>query len=216
MGKMKELLHELQEERALEWIEENYPDAVEGTPEWETAAQNYSWMLDDLAEQAEWQWFQDSLNDLDARYTHAVRELDELKELVTSVQRSIVFRMAYAHTVTVMEAFLMYSARALLNNSTHLDRFYKDFASNNKVKGTLRKCAQAVLENSQQHPDAIPLDEIAHRRRTAQLYVSSRLFTIWIICRIISIRYWNYRINGLLNLSNTLLKPGRIWCTETV
>ena len=47
MGRMKELLHELQEERALEWIEENYPDAVEGTPEWEIAAQNYSRMLDD-------------------------------------------------------------------------------------------------------------------------------------------------------------------------
>lgn len=48
------------------------------------AAQNYNWMMDDLAEQAEWQWFQDSLNDLDDRYIHAVRELDELKELVTS------------------------------------------------------------------------------------------------------------------------------------
>lgn len=84
MGKMKELLFEMQEERADKWIAEHYPDAEEGTPEWEMAAQNYNWMMDDLAEQAEWQWFQDSLNDLDDRYIHAVRELDELKELVTS------------------------------------------------------------------------------------------------------------------------------------
>lgn len=42
---MKELLCEIQEERADEWIAEHYPDAEEGTPEWEMAAQNYSWAV---------------------------------------------------------------------------------------------------------------------------------------------------------------------------
>lgn len=176
MGSMKELMFEMQQEKADEWIEENYPDAEEGTPEWEIAAQNYGWMLDDLAEQAEWQWFQDSLNDLDDRYIHAVHELDELKELVNSAQAGIVFRMAYAHTVTVMEAFMMYSARALLNDLAHLDRFYKHFASNTKVKGALRKCSQAVLENTQKHPDGWTPDDTLQHRRTAQLYVSQQTF----------------------------------------
>jgi len=176
MGSMKELMFEMQQEKADEWIEENYPDAEEGTPEWEIAAQDYGWMLDDLAEQAEWQWFQDSLNDLDDRYIHAVHELDELKELVNSAQAGIVFRMAYAHTVTVMEAFMMYSARALLNDLAHLDRFYKHFASNTKVNSALRKCAQAVLENTQKHPDGFPPDDTLQRRRTAQLYVSQQTF----------------------------------------
>lgn len=46
MGSMKELLFEMQEERRDEWIAENYPDAEEGTPEWDAAAQEYSWFQD--------------------------------------------------------------------------------------------------------------------------------------------------------------------------
>ncbi|ELQ6035283.1 hypothetical protein R2223_003951 [Cronobacter sakazakii] len=172
---MKELLHEIREERALEWIEDNYPDAEEGTPEWDFASQNYNWMLDDLAEQAELQWFQDSLNDLDDRYIHAVRELDELKELVASEQAGIVFRMAYAHTVTVMEAFLMYSARALLNDVKHLDRFYSRIAPAFQKK--INKCKSEVLNNTQLRPTGeFSIDEADLKRRTAQLFVSQLTF----------------------------------------
>lgn len=103
--------------------------------------------LDDLAEQAEWQWFQDSLNDLEDRYTHAVHELEELKALVTSAPADIVFRMAYAHTVTVMEAFMMYSARALLNDPEHLNRFYSCITPAFQKK--INQCRSTVLENTQ-------------------------------------------------------------------
>lgn len=174
MGSMKELLFEMQEERASKWIEENFPDAEEGTPEWEIAAQNHGWMLDDQAEQAEWQWFQDSLNDLDDRYTHAVRELDELKELVNSAQAGIVFRMAYAHTVTVMEAFLMYSARALLNDAEHLDRFYSRIAPAFRKK--ISQCRSEVLRETQRPSDEFSVDEADLKRRTAQLFVSRQTF----------------------------------------
>lgn len=173
MGSMKELLHERQEEDALEWLNENFPDAEEGTPEWEMATQNYSWMMDDLAEQAEWQWFQDSLNDLDDRYIHAVRELDELKELVTSSNSGIVFRMAYVHTVTVMEAFLMYSARALLNDAEHLDRFYSRIAPVFQKK--INQCMSEVLSQAQLRTEA-SINEADLKRRTAQLFVSQQTF----------------------------------------
>lgn len=174
MGSMKELLFEMQEERANEWIAENYPDAEEGTPEWEMAAQNYSWMMDDLADQAKLKWFQDSLNDLDDRYTHAVRELDELKELVTSASSGIVFRMAYAHTVTVMEAFLMYSARALLNDAEHLDRFYSRVAPTFQKK--IDQCNAVILRDTQHPTEEFPLDETVLKCRTAQLFVSQQTF----------------------------------------
>lgn len=173
MGSMKELLHERQEEDALEWINENFPDAEEGTPEWETATQNYSWMMDDFAELAEWQWFQDSLNDLDDRYTYAVRELDALKALINSEQAGIVFRMAYAHTVTVMEAFMMYSARALLNDPEHLNRFYSRIAPAFRKK--ISQCRSAVLRNTQT-PEEISIDDADLKRRTAQLFVSQQTF----------------------------------------
>lgn len=174
MGSVKEQLSEMQEERAEQWIGENYPDAEEGTSEWEIAAQDYSWMLDSLAEQAEWQWFQDSLNDLDDRYIHAVRELDELKALIASAQPGIVFRMAFVHTVTVMEAFLMYSARALLNDAEHLDRFYSLIEPLFTKKIT--QCRLAVLRNTQQPTEEFPIDETVLQCRTAQMFVSQQTF----------------------------------------
>ena len=171
---MKELLFEMQEQRRDEWIDDNFPDAEEGTPEWDMAAQNYSWMLDDLAEQAEWKWFQDSLNDLDDRYIHAVRELYELKDLVKPAQAGIVLRMAYAHTVTVMEAFLMYSARALLNNVEHLDRFYSRVAPTFQKK--VDQCNAVILRDTQPPTEEFPLDETVLKCRTAQLFVSQQTF----------------------------------------
>ncbi|EOA4589085.1 hypothetical protein ACP3NC_004998 [Escherichia coli] len=58
---MKELLFEIQEERTDEWIAENYTDAEEGTPEWDAAAQEYSWFQDWMEEAAEQQYFEASL-----------------------------------------------------------------------------------------------------------------------------------------------------------
>jgi len=171
---MKELLFEMQEERANEWIAENYPDAEEGTAEWEMAAQNHSWMMDALAEEAEFKWFQDSLNDLDDRYTYAVHELDELKELIASAPPGIVFRMAYAHTVTVMEAFLMYSARALLNDAKHLDRFYSLIAPTFQKR--ISQCRSEIIRNTQQPTEGFPLDKTVLMCRTAQLFVSQQTF----------------------------------------
>lgn len=174
MGSMKELLFEIQEERRDEWIADNFPDVEEDTPEWSMASDNYQWMLEDLAEQAELKWFQDSLNDLDDRYKHAVRELDELQELITSAQAGIVFRMAYVHTVTVMEAFLMYSARALLNDAEHLDRFYSCVAPTFQKK--IDQCSAVILKDTQHPREEFPLDETVLKCRTAQLYVSQQTF----------------------------------------
>ncbi|MDV7024488.1 MULTISPECIES: hypothetical protein [Atlantibacter] len=176
MGSTKEYLMEMEEFRREKWIDEVYPDVEPETDEWEQAAEQYSYWMDDLAEQAERQWFQDSLNDLDDRYRYAVRELHELETLVSSAHTDIVFRLAYVHTVTVMEAFLMYSARALLNDKEHLDRFYTNVASIPKLKGIISKCARAVINNTQKHPEGFPPDEAIQRRRTAQLFVSQQTF----------------------------------------
>ena len=71
MGKMKELLFEIQEERTDEWIAENYPDAEEGTPEWDAAAQEYSWFQDWMEEAAEQQYFEASLASIPDRLQDA-------------------------------------------------------------------------------------------------------------------------------------------------
>ncbi|MFP1592884.1 hypothetical protein ACLB1M_34455 [Escherichia coli] len=79
---MKELLFEMQEERRDEWIAENYPDAEEGTPEWDAAAQEYSWFQDWMEEAAEQQYFEASLASIPDRLQDAKAELDELESLM--------------------------------------------------------------------------------------------------------------------------------------
>lgn len=123
MGSMKELLFEMQEERRDEWIAENYPDAEEGTPEWDAAAQEYSWFQGWMEEAAEQQYFEASLASIPDRLQDAKAELDELESLMQFNQPRIVERMAYVHCVSVLDSFLMYSARALLSHPPHLQKF---------------------------------------------------------------------------------------------
>lgn len=199
MGRMKELPHEIQEERAQEWIEENYPEAKEGTEEFDVAAQAYSLMLDDLAEQAERQWFLESLNDLDDRYRHAVSELNELSSLVSSGMPSIVYRLAYVHTVTVMEAFLMYSARALLNEPAHLERFCSRVAHDFKNK--IKHCEEEVAQHLQKLPEKMLSDESWLQRSSAQMFISERTF---------------HNLKFLQHYFSLVLKTSFDWPTESL
>lgn len=109
----------------VEWILATYPGIQEETEEWEQAEHEYcDWcefklaILDQI-------WFEDSLNDIGDRYAHAIAELDNLRPLQADEQPGIVRRLAYAHCVTVMEAFLMYAACALLNYPALLARFHE-------------------------------------------------------------------------------------------
>lgn len=126
MGSMKELVFDMQEERANEWIAENYPDAEEGTPEWDAAVQEYSWFLDWMEEAAEQQYFEASLASIPDRLQDAKDELRELEELLQMGMPGIVLRMIFVHTVTILDSFLMYSARALLGHPPHLQRFLQN------------------------------------------------------------------------------------------
>lgn len=177
MSSIKEYLMEVEDLRRERWIEEIYGDLDPESDEWQDAAGQYSDWLDDVAERAELRWFQDSLNDLDSRYIHAVRELDELHELRESVSGGIVCRLGYVHTVTVMEAFLMYSARALLNDDAHLEHFYASLSKIPHLRGQLKKCRQAVLDEYQDMQDvSVVLTETNVRRLSAQRCISEQTF----------------------------------------
>lgn len=124
MGSAKELMWELQQERFEAWAAEKYPEAEPDTPEWETIGQIYSDWQDFLSDQAYEDYLRDeftaSLNSVDARCEHAFSELRTLQGLNLSYQPDIVLRMSWVHAVSVMEACLMYCARALLNHEPHL------------------------------------------------------------------------------------------------
>ncbi|EML8490110.1 hypothetical protein WAB73_003342 [Salmonella enterica subsp. enterica] len=123
MSSIKDHLFDMQEERRDEWIEMNYPEAEEGTPEWDAAAQEYNWFRDWMEEAAEQHYFEASLASIPDRLNEAKEVLCELERFLETEQPDIVLRMIFAHSVTVLDSFLMYSARALLNHPPHMRSF---------------------------------------------------------------------------------------------
>ena len=129
MSRTKDYFMEIQEQRRDEWIVANFPNAEEDSEAWDDAAQEYGWYQDWLEEAAEQQYFEASLASIPDRLENAKSELQDLEQLLQIEQPGIVLRMAFVQTVTVMDSFLMYSARALLNHEPHLNRFMQHATS---------------------------------------------------------------------------------------
>ncbi|HBW4287341.1 TPA: hypothetical protein MI944_22495 [Klebsiella pneumoniae] len=128
---MKDYMLDLEAERFKEWFAEQYPDAQPGGEEWEQAGLLYYWEQEALADKAQWDYerglFVASLNNVHQRYVHANQELKKLYALLDNEQPELVYRMSFVHAVTVMEAYLMYCARALLEHDSPLKRFRDEY-----------------------------------------------------------------------------------------
>lgn len=105
------------------WMNVFYPGIEKGSQEWHLAKEDYlnfrEW--ENLVESQA--IFAASLISIRDRYLDASEELKRLRKLNMAGQPDIVRRMSFAHSVTVMDSFLMYSARALLNYPSHLNIF---------------------------------------------------------------------------------------------
>lgn len=158
MGSIKDLMLDLEAERFDEWLEENYPDVVPDSEEWEQATNLYYWEQEALADQALWdhkhELFVASLNNVHQRYLHAVQELEKLSDLLEKPQNELVYRMSFVHIVTVMEAYLMYCARALLEHDWPLRRFIKEFCPNSRFVSKERKKEAREMSLAQFRPGA--------------------------------------------------------------
>lgn len=149
MGSMKEYMQDLEAERFNEWLEENYPDVIPNSEEWEQAANLYCWEQEALADQAQWDHehglFVASLNNIHQRYIHAKVELKKLYTLLDKDQPELVYRMSFVHAVTVMEAYLMYCARALLEHDWPLTRFRDEFyMKSDRIKNPVKHAAREM------------------------------------------------------------------------
>ena len=147
MGSMKDQMMDIESERVDKWLAENYPDVVPGSEEWEQAANLYCWEQEYLADQAQWDHehglFVASLNNVHQRYLHAMQELKGLYTLLDTEQPELVYRMSFVHAVTVMEAYLMYCARALLEEDLPLTRFRDEFyMKSDKIKNPVKHAAR--------------------------------------------------------------------------
>ena len=133
MGSMKEHMMDLEQERFEAWAAEHYPDVAPDSPEWEQIGNYYYWEQ----EAQEEQFYEEillarhqedlcdraSLDNIELRFRHAMSELDELDVFPAKRQPDLIWRMGIIHSVSVLDAFFMYCARALLNHDWPLRRF---------------------------------------------------------------------------------------------
>ncbi|PAW33630.1 hypothetical protein CIL06_21685 [Pantoea vagans] len=164
MSSTKDHMMQVQEERFESWAAENHPEVQPDTEEWEAIAQIFADWQDFLADQAHEDYQQEkwsaSLNSVEDRCQHAFSELNTLRGLNLAFQPDIVLRMVWVHSVSVMEAYLMYCARALLNHEPHLQLF----RTNEQSLGF--RDSELKLLRSSSSPQA-PAD--AYRRAANQL-----------------------------------------------
>lgn len=161
MSSTKEHMMDLEAERFEAWAAENHPDVSSGTTEWEQICNYYNWEQEALADQAQWDHehglFVASLNNVQQRYRHANQELKKLYALLDKEQPELVYRMSFVHAVTVMEAYLLYCARALLEHDWPLKRFRDEYYLKSDIKGVKKTDRQAArgMELSLFRPAAI-------------------------------------------------------------
>jgi len=165
---MKDYMLDLEAERFEAWFAEQYPDAQTGGEEWEQAWLLYSWEQETLADKAQWDHerglFVASVNNVHQRYEHANHELRKLYALLDKEQPELVYRMSFVHAVTVMEAYLMYCARALLEHDWPLRRFLVEYYLKSAPRVSNKDKLAARTMN------------IAQFRPAAQNYVSRMTF----------------------------------------
>jgi len=135
---MSELMIEMQNEHADEWIRERLEDesSDEDSDEYQELATEYSQLQDYLAEQAEFeaelQWLKE--NGSSIIHKNFLEELEELKEIeeTTSTTRTyLISRMTYAYAVTLLEAFLGDTAKSLISEK---EMFFTNSRQINELK----------------------------------------------------------------------------------
>ena len=136
MGSMSELMIEMQNEQADKWIrgQLDNEEADEDSDEYRQLADEYSNLQDFLWEQAEFeeelQWLKD--NGSSIIHKNFIEEIGGLKDALNSVNLSVkpymMYRMIYAHSVTLLEAFLGDTVKALVSESE--DNFVRSMRVN--------------------------------------------------------------------------------------
>lgn len=125
MSKMSDLMIEMENKRAEEWIGARLKDndADENSEEYRQLADEFSNLQEFLWEQADFQEELKWLNKNGSTVLHEnfIEELKELKKVLMSAHLShkpdMIYRMVYAHAVTLLEAFLGDTIKSLISES---------------------------------------------------------------------------------------------------
>lgn len=166
-----------------------------------------SGLINRMEDAAEQQYFEASLASIPDRLQDAKDELCELDNLMRFNQPRIVERMAYAHCVSVMDSFLMYSARALLSHPPHLRRFLQHAGS------LVRKDDKKALLDpkwSEQEPEVNTPEHIFMWRAQAlvakKTFQSHKAINLYFSKMLTTKHEWPLQeIEGLIKVRNALV-----------
>lgn len=135
LSSIKDYLFAMQEQYADDWIRERLSDYSlnENSEEYQELAEEYSNYQEYLREEAEWQAELQWLKENGSSKIHSifVSELDELismlesncnnsQKMSTKLRTNIVVKMSYAYAVTLLEAYLGDTLRALISQDEQL------------------------------------------------------------------------------------------------
>lgn len=131
MGRMSDLMIEMANESADDWIRERLQDknADEDSEEYRDLADQYYSLQEYLHEQTELEfeikWLKE--NGSSEIHRNFLEELNELKKIISikdSVNKPyLILRMAYSYAITLLETFLSDSIKSLVTNE---DKFFKN------------------------------------------------------------------------------------------
>jgi len=122
VGAVKGYWFQVQEEERERWIREHLDDedADEETERWDELANEYDMMLEAQEFEAEYQWFKKQC--YSALHDIFINEIDKLKELfdtqVAIQHEQTIYKMIYAHSVTLLESFLSDTVKSLIIRKT--------------------------------------------------------------------------------------------------
>lgn len=103
------------------WINEEYPydDIKKGTSEWDDAVDTYFCRIDEvndyeeyISDLAEEKWL--SENPQKVRFKKCIDDLDNLRNSLSESKKSLINKSLYSYSISIMEAFLGETAKALV------------------------------------------------------------------------------------------------------
>jgi hypothetical protein len=152
MGGMSDLMIEMDNEKADEWVLKRLGgNASEDSEEYKELLDDYFGLQDYLREEAEFrgelEWLKE--NGSSIIHQHFLGDLAELRLLAKAknlFQEDMIYRMVYSHAVTLLEAFLGDTIKSLVNESPKFFKNSRKIDELRKVKYSLEYLADTDLD----------------------------------------------------------------------
>lgn len=164
MGSMSDLMIDLDNERIDQWIRDRLEgdDVDEESEEYKELADEYYNLQEHLRDQFEFEEDQKWLQKNDSSTFHRLflEEINELEKLVIKNPLKdkpyIMYRMTYAHSVSLLEAFLGDTVKSLVNNN---DCFFVNSRKIAELKNA--RYTLDYLATTESNPKALAIKELS-------------------------------------------------------